>query len=84
MLDGVGHVRELPDWHRRQATLAIEKEIGWSGLGSGSIRCFGAKRLAFRRASCPSEIKNLPRFRAAGEVEFDLERDVGADRLGLV
>ena len=73
LLDGVRHVRELPVWHRRKRRSRLKREIGWSGLGSGSVRSFGERR-AWHSGGRHALLgyRGLPRFRAAGEMEFDL------------
>ncbi|QYA11318.1 MULTISPECIES: hypothetical protein [unclassified Rhizobium] len=67
-----------------QATLAIEeREIGWSGLGSGSVRCFGEDTPGVPAGVMPSGIKRFAAL-SGGGMEFDFAADVGADWLGLV
>ncbi|GAC1040649.1 hypothetical protein [Rhizobium sp. No.120] len=50
----------------------LKKEIGWSGLGSVSIRCFGDKDALLPAGVMPLWDKEVCRFRAVGEIEFDL------------
>jgi hypothetical protein len=63
----------------------LKREIGWSGLGSVSIRCFGGKDALLPAGVMPFWDKEVRRaFGRWPKASSTVEADVGADWLGLI